>query len=498
VIPANSSPTQALAYRLTAARGCKATKMPSSRKARSAYLLQVARERSQLTRESARLARQQRLLSHAEHRSSASNRRAVLRAKVAITRLRQELACLSSAVSGASVEQAAGGSAGGGSGSSSQPDHGSTANGAGAAEPPTLSKPSRPAGESTAPIGPPSTPSVPIVEPVSPSLSTHVLSIAVKGNHLVNASGTVVTLHGVNVSSSEWQCLYGQAFESPSNEASIAAIAAWHINAVRIPLNEDCWLGINGAPTDIGTYHEEIRDYVDRLHAHGMYAILDLHWSAPGSTLSHLGANFNGYYEMADESHSPAFWESVASYFANDHAVLFDLFNEPFGISWSCWLNGCVAPRGFQTVGMQQLVNVVRSTGATQPIMVGGLEHAAQAGQEWVANRPKDPDNQLVASVHLYGITSTNRLERNMGIVAAQFPVVIGEIGEFNCADNDLDALLPWADAKGISYLAWAWYTGECGAYPALISNYNGTPTNYGIGYREHLMATFPANTPPE
>jgi endoglucanase len=494
VIPDSFSPTEALAYRLTAARRCKATKAPASTNRRTAYQRQVASKRSQLTRERAQLARQQHLLAQAEHHTSARSRLAAQRAKIAIRRLRQKLACLSGAVSGISPDQAAGGSADGAS--ARQPDQESTANGSGVAELPAFPEPLRPpAGESTAPTG---AQSAPIIESISPSSNTHVLSIAVSGNHFVNASGRVVTLHGVNVSSSEWQCLYGQAFESPSNEASIAAIVSWHINAVRIPLNEDCWLGINGAPTDIETYHEEIRDYVDRLHAHGIYAILDLHWSAPGTTLSHLGAKFNGYYEMADESHSPAFWESVASYFANDHAVLFDLFNEPFGISWRCWLNGCVAPRGFRTAGMQQLVNAVRSTGATQPIMVGGLEHAGEAGEAWLTNRPKDPANQLAASVHLYGLTSADRLERNMGIVSAQFPVVIGEIGEFNCADNDLEALLPWADAKGISYLAWAWYTGECGAYPALISNYSGTPTNYGIGYREHLMATFPATTPPE
>jgi Cellulase (glycosyl hydrolase family 5) len=312
----------------------------------------------------------------------------------------------------------------------------------------------------------------------------------------VNGGGKIVTLHGVDISGTQWQCLYGQAFDSPSNEASIEAMLAWHINAVRIPLNEDCWLGVNGAPTDIASYHEEIRDYINALGAHGIYAVLDLHWSAPGSTLSHLGAGFNGSYEMADESHAPAFWDSLASYFKNDHAVLFDLFNEPLGISWSCWLNGCVAPRGFQTAGMQQLVDVVRQTGARQPIMVGGLEHAGLAGQEWLNNRPLDPAHQLVASIHLYGLTSFNRLDSNIGVVAAQFPVIMGEIGEMNCADNDLDVLLPWMDEHGVSYLAWAWYVGGCAASPALISNYNGTPTAYGIGYREHLLKTFPATVP--
>jgi hypothetical protein len=319
------------------------------------------------------------------------------------------------------------------------------------------------------------------------------LSIAVSGNHLVDASGQVVTLHGVDISGTEWQCLYGRAFFGPSNNASIAAMADWHINAVRIPLNEDCWLGINGAPTRTEAYHEEIEEYVKRLNAHGMYAILDLHWSAPGTTLSHLGAGFAGYYEMADESHAPAFWASLASYFKSNHAVLFDLFNEPNGISWSCWRNGCTAPRGYQTAGMQQLVDAVRATGATQPVMVGGLEDASELGKGWLENHPTDPAGQLVASVHVYDQGSISHFNANIATVGAQFPVVAGEIGETDCADDTVDIFLPWADSHGVSYLAWAWFVGECASYPSLISSYNGTPTNFGIGYREHLLTTFPA-----
>jgi endoglucanase len=312
----------------------------------------------------------------------------------------------------------------------------------------------------------------------------------------VNVAGEPITLHGVDISGTQWQCLYGQAFDSPSGSASIAAMARWHINAVRIPLNEDCWLGINGAPRRIAAYHRELREYLRRLAAHGLYAILDLHWNAPGATLSHLGLNFNGFYEMADENHAPAFWASVARYFRNDHALLFDLFNEPFDISWQCWLNGCEAPRGFRTAGMQQLVDVVRSTGATQPIMVGGLEHASLDGEGWLDNRPNDPAKQLVASAHIYSQTKTEHLEVDIGIVAKQFPVVIGETGEFHCSDADFDAVLPWADASGVSYLAWAWRTGACSTELSLISDYDGSPTSYGIGYREHLLATFPATVP--
>jgi endoglucanase len=293
----------------------------------------------------------------------------------------------------------------------------------------------------------------------------------------------------------QWQCLTGKAFSGPSNEASIEAMASWHVNAVRIPLNEDCWLGINGAPARTTVYQEELRNYVDRLHAHGLYAILDLHWSAPGGTLSHIGPGYAGFYEMADREHAPAFWASLASYFADDHAVLFDLYNEPNDISWSCWRNGCSAPRDYETAGMQELIDAIRGAGATQPVMVGGLELAGELGQEWLANRPADPQGQLVASAHVYGYTNVGKLDRNIGLVARQFPVVLGETGESNCADDDLSVLLPWADEYGVSYLAWAWYVGECTSY-SLVSNYSGTPTDYGLGYREHLMANFPAPAP--
>lgn len=330
---------------------------------------------------------------------------------------------------------------------------------------------------------------LPVVAP------SRALEISVRGNHLVSEDGEVVTLHGVGVSTTMWSCLSGRAFEFPTNEASIESMVAWHINSVRIPLNEDCWLGINGAPRDIRAYRKAIRAYVERLNAHGLYVILDLHWNAPGTVLAHLGPGFAGYYAMADEDHSPAFWLSVASYFKSDHALLFDLFNEPKEISWSCWLNGCIAPRGYQTAGMQQLVDVVRATGATQPLMLGGLDGATVDGSEWLTNRPIDPLNQLVASVHLYSEWTVKHFNSNIGVVAERVPVVIGEVGEKNCASNHLGVILPWADAHGVSYSAWAWWVGKCSS-PSLINNYQGTPTPFGIGYREHLLATFPATSP--
>jgi len=67
---------------------------------------------------------------------------------------------------------------------------------------------------------------------------------------------------------------------------------------------------------------------------------------------------------MADDDHSAAFWESVAAAFLDNPNVLFDVFNEPFGVGRDCWRDGCLYPRGagggsYQTVGMQSLVNTI-------------------------------------------------------------------------------------------------------------------------------------------
>ncbi|MGH7298416.1 MAG: glycoside hydrolase family 5 protein, partial [Polyangiaceae bacterium] len=64
--------------------------------------------------------------------------------------------------------------------------------------------------------------------------------------HIVDGAGNVVQLHGADRSGTEYSCLSGAFFDGPVDQTAIDAMKAWHVNAVRVPLNEDCWLGING------------------------------------------------------------------------------------------------------------------------------------------------------------------------------------------------------------------------------------------------------------
>ena len=75
----------------------------------------------------------------------------------------------------------------------------------------------------------------------------------VSGNLLLGGNGQPVALHGVNRSGTEYACIQGWGmFDGPNSAASVAAMASWHINFVRVLLNEDCWLGINGVKRAYG------------------------------------------------------------------------------------------------------------------------------------------------------------------------------------------------------------------------------------------------------
>jgi hypothetical protein len=365
------------------------------------------------------------------------------------------------------------------------------------------------------------------------------LSVHVAGSQLVNGEGKPIRLLGVDVSGTEDACIQDEGNtwipSTISDETEAAAIAAWHVNAVRVPLNEDCWLGINGAPAAYSgiSYQTYIKDWVASLNRVGIYAILDLHWSAPGSYQA------TQQWPMADSDHSPTFWSQVANTFSNNPAVIFDLLNEPDmggkdpdAANWSCWLKGCNTTftgtiNGkadtsvtYETAGMQQLVTTVRDTGATQPIMLGGLNWAgdpcglkdsdvsSNPSCMTVVDKPSDPLNQLAVSLHNYNWTACNTpacwTAEEAALKAAKLPVITGELGEDDCSDSYIDSYMNWADKNKVSYLAWAWQPQPISALSCLadkagdgmnldlLSSWNGAPNSIapeGLSYQAHLAA---------
>jgi hypothetical protein len=313
-------------------------------------------------------------------------------------------------------------------------------------------------------------------------------SVRVSGNQLIDGSGNPIRLIGVDHSGSEYACVDGTGFFNPTNSdtpAAIATMKSWDINAVRVPLNEDCWLGINMPYPQYGgaAYRAAIVSYVSDLNAAGLVVILDLHWSAPGTETA------VGQAVAADEDHAPSFWLSVAKTFKGDPGVVFDLFNEPQNVPFTCLVSGDCTVDGFEVAGYDQLIDDVRYVGATNVIMVAGTNYATDAlGFE--SDLPVDPIGQLAISVHVYSFNSDNTPSSwDLWLpLMQQLPFVTGELGENDCTSNFIDAYMTWADAHDVSYLAWAFNVGACDS-PSLITDNNGDPTAYGAGYKAHLAA---------
>jgi len=309
------------------------------------------------------------------------------------------------------------------------------------------------------------------------------LAISISGNHFVNANGNPVQLRGVNLSGMEFTAIQGWdpsdptggGFGQPDNP-NWSAIASWKANIVRIPLNEDSWLGLTCTDTGGvvhnadpgGNYKQFLANLVQEANSAGMYVILDLHWAAPGSACPMLQS------QMADTDHSLAFWTSIADTYKGNPAVLFELFNEPFldfdwsGTDpWAYLMNGTDgAFSGYPATGnsgvwenvtaswniasYQAMINAVRATGATNVVLIGSLSYTGDLSG-WLSHVPTDSAKQMAATWHAYptyGETWENPCTGSdtyctpgnspqiytevQGILSAGYPVLITETGDQN------------------------------------------------------------------
>jgi hypothetical protein len=337
----------------------------------------------------------------------------------------------------------------------------------------------------------------------------------VVGNQIQNNQGQTVRLHGVNRSGTEYRCVAATGpsiFDGPSTDASIQTMTTWNVNAVRIPLNEDCWLAINGVAASVSSanYKNAIKSYVTLLENHNIAPILELHWAAPGTTLA------TRQQPMPDADHSVAFWTDVATTFAADNRVVFEPYNEPYPANngdntaaWTCWRDGCTATTSvaagqtgvsYSATGMQSLVNAIRMAGANNLILLGGVNFSNRLTM-WSQFKPADAMNNLAAAWHIYnfnGCNSSTCWSGDPATLMMTTPVVVTEFGENDCMGGAfVTSLMTWLDQHATSLLAWTWdaygactagnaTTGQGGSPWSLVSSYTSGTPNDGFAQAVH------------
>lgn len=343
----------------------------------------------------------------------------------------------------------------------------------------------------------------------------HPVRLHVEGNRIVDANGNPLMLRGVNRSGTEYACVENRGiFDGPDDEASVRAMLEWKINAVRVPLNESCWLGQTGLPARYSgeAYKQGIVDYVELLHRAGIVPILDLHWAAPGDELAH------GLRPMPNLDNSPRFWADVAFTFLDDDGVILEPYNEPFPASntdsdaaWACWRDGCEQASGgttYTAAGMQALVDAIRDTGARHLLLLGGVQFSNDLSQ-WVTHKPNDELDNIAAAWHVYNFNECSYLDcwsDEAGAVWAEFPVVATEIGQSDCeGDSFLKPLMTYLDEQSSGYFAWSWNTSTMPCEPRPPRGGEGRPwflitdfenpepkSDYARTFYEHVQEVAP------
>ncbi|MHB8293448.1 MAG: glycoside hydrolase family 5 protein, partial [Acidimicrobiales bacterium] len=330
----------------------------------------------------------------------------------------------------------------------------------------------------------------------APATAPPVGPFTVAGNVIHNGRGQVFFVHGVDRPSTEWSCT-GQAITGqpgvPASDFQTMA-KAWKANTVRITLNDAFWLSSLGhkvSPADTcSNYPQTIMTEVNNAEAAGLAVILDLHWSTGGNL-----ANQAAQQPMAGQN-AVAFWTSVANTFKSNPGVMFEMYNEPHGVPWSTWQAGGsytnASGQAYQVAGYQQLIDAIRSTGATNVVIAGGKNWGYNLSGV-PAHPLSDPAHNLAYATHPYQDkqspgTDPAAWESNFGFLTTTAPVIATEFGSLDTGTNTYDsAILDFFSSHGMGYTAWAWWNGGA-SFPSLVDNANGTCVNGGCVTQSNLQ----------
>lgn len=298
----------------------------------------------------------------------------------------------------------------------------------------------------------------------------------VNGNTICAADGRAHQFRGVDRPSLEWSST-GEHLSA----ADFELMASWNANVVRLALNQDFWLA--DSPIHDPGYPALVDTAIAWAESAGMDVILDLHWSDGGV----LGA-CGGCQQRMPDANSVTFWTEVATRYRDDGRVLFELYNEPHDVTWDIWRSGGDSGQGWQAVGMQMLADAVRATGALNLVVIPGLDWAYDLSG---VPAHRIAGQNIVYATHPYNNRSKTRArfwDLYWGFLTDTDAVLVTEFGENSgtCAAEYGASVLAYADAHGAGWTAWAWFPGGC-SFPALILDWNGTPSAIGAIVKERL-----------
>lgn len=304
----------------------------------------------------------------------------------------------------------------------------------------------------------------------------------VNGNQILDSSGKPVWLQGVSIPSMEWSGGGENILKSVR-----VSLSDWHARVIRLCIRENFWKGTGPYQLDGGAgYRQLVDDVVNLAGASGVYVVLDLHrFRAP-------------------EPVHVEFWHDVATRYKDHPVVLFELYNEPHDLSWKVWRDGGFVSmekstgspvvvenkeklKGFDSVGMQALVDAVRETGAKNIVIAGGLDWSYDLSGILKGYALDDRGGHgIVYSTHVYPWKSD--WQGKFIEVAKVHPIFIGECG---ATEERLEFIPPEQHETPVTWVPdflglvqqnqyhWTAWSFHPKASPCLLNDWDYTPTPY-------------------
>ena len=257
------------------------------------------------------------------------------------------------------------------------------------------------------------------------------------GVNLCNRANTPVQLHGMSS--------HGiQFFPNCLNPASLSALRKdWKADLVRIAM----YVQEGGFETDPAGFTQRVNATVETATALGLYVIIDFHVLTPGDP------NFN-------LARAKSFFASVAKQHAAKSNVIYEIANEPNGVSWA-------AIKRYA----EQVIPVIRAVDRDSVVLVGtrgfsslGLTDGADE-REILADPVKATN--IMYTFHFYAASHKADRRTVVARAAAKLPLFVSEFGTQTFTGdgaNDLASATAWLDLLKklkVSYAMWSFSDGR-------------------------------------
>jgi endoglucanase len=223
--------------------------------------------------------------------------------------------------------------------------------------------------------------------------------LRVCGTKLCNESGQAVQLKGMSTHGIQW-------FPNCYTDASLDVLAKeWNSDLFRISM----YVQEQGYETDPAGFTTRVNNLVEEATERGMYALIDFHILTPGDPAFNL-------------ERAKTFFAQVSARHANKKNVIYEIANEPNGVSWAQIKNYA-----------DQVIPVIRANDPDGVVIVGtrgwsslGVSEGSNSSE--IVNNPVSASNVMYA-FHYYAASHKDNYRAEVERAAASLPLFVTEFG---------------------------------------------------------------------